>query len=381
MDENTNIINQEEGGNVDVLAIVNKLWSGRKTVIIWTCVFMVLGLLAAMSMKHEYTVRTVLAPQVNARTSSYASLASMAGFDIGLANMNMSDLSPLVYPQIVESVPYRLELLHTPFHYEKVDTAVSIYTYAKEYSKPTVFATVAKYTIGLPGFLLSKLKKEEPELEYPAYEGDGVDESITKPVMLTRDEASMVKEMGRRVSLMVDKKEGYLAMTVIGSEPLQTAELAIKAIELLQSEVTRFRTEKAQDQLEYIQARYNEVKAETESYQTTLASIKDRSQQMTSTRSRIEQERVQIKYNISSSIYAEMAKQLEQAKMQVKRDTPVLAVVQPVTVPLHSSNSRLKVLITWIFFGFVLGCGVVLLKGYIPVIKESFVKSKAKTQE
>ena len=49
-----------------------------------------------------------------------------------------------------------------------------------------------------------------------------------------------------------------------------------------------------------------------------------------------------------------MAKQLEQAKMQVKQDTPVMAIIQPIAVPRKPSNSRAKVLIIWTFFGFVL---------------------------
>jgi len=208
-----------------------------------------------------------------------------------------------------------------------------------------------------------------------AAEGD----DTLKPLVLTKDEARLLKVVGQSVNLTVDKKEGYITLTVNGSEPLQTAELAIKAQQLLQSEVTRFRTEKAQSQLEYIQARYDEIKVETERYQSALATVRDRSQQMTTTRSRIEQERLQTKYSVSSSIYAELAKQLEQAKMQVKRDTPVLAVIQPVTVPRQPANSRAKKLVIWTFLGFVIGCGIVLAKGYMPKIKEMLAAPKEET--
>jgi uncharacterized protein involved in exopolysaccharide biosynthesis len=157
---------------------------------------------------------------------------------------------------------------------------------------------------------------------------------------------------------------------VNGSEPLQTAELAMKAQQLLQDEITRFRTEKAEDNLNYVQARYDEVKKETESLQAQLATVRDRSQDMPTTRARIEQERIQSKYGVSSAIYTELAKQLEQAKMQVKMDTPMLTVIQPVTVPRQPSNSRAKTLIVWTFLGFILGCGIVLGKGYLPKVKE-----------
>jgi uncharacterized protein involved in exopolysaccharide biosynthesis len=76
-----------------------------------------------------------------------------------------------------------------------------------------------------------------------------------------------------------------------------------------------------------------------------------------------------------------MAKQLEQAKMQVKRDTPTLTVIQPVTVPRQPSNSRAKTLIVWTFLGFILGCGLVLAKGYWPKVKEMFSSKEEENQK
>jgi hypothetical protein len=270
----------------------------------------------------------------------------------------------------VNSVPFRKELMYTPLHYAKADTAVSMYTYAKEYTKPTVIGIVLKYTIGLPGVILGAIRKEKPE---PTLGGG--DDGKPKPILLTKDEERIIKAVGQCVSLTVDKKEGYITLSVTGSEPLQTAELAMKAQQLLQTEITRFRTEKAQYNLNYVQARYNEIKAEAESYQTALASARDRSQNMATVRSLVEVERLQSKYAVANSIYSEMAKQLEQAKMQVKRDTPVLTIVQPITVPRQPSNSRAKKLIIWTFFGGILGCGIVMGKNYLPKVKEMFAKT------
>ena len=364
MEENRNFNYEEEEG-LDIVALVKSLWDGRKTIIICTVVFIALGLAAALTMKRTYTVSSVMVPQLgSSRNSSLSSLASLAGFDLGMNNSSASDLSPLVYPQIVNSVPFRRELMNTPLHYEKADTAVSMYTYFKEYTKPTVMSVVLKYTIGLPGVILGAMRKEKPEVGMPAL---GADDGTPKPVFVSKDEEKILKYIGQSVNLAVDKKEGYLTLSVTGSEPLQTAELAMKTQQLLQNEITRFRTEKAQNQLNYVQARYNEIKAEAESYQTALATVTDRSQ--------IEQERLQSKYMVANSIYSEMAKQLEQAKMQVKRDTPVLTIVQPVAVPRKPSNSRAKTLIVWTFFGIVLGCGIVLGKSYLPKVKEMFAKT------
>lgn len=357
----------EEEEGINIMALVRSLWEDRKTIIICTAVFIVLGLVAALTMKRTYTVNTVMVPQLSSgKTSSLSSLASLAGFDLGTTTS--ADLSPVTYPQIVSSTPFRLELLHTPLHYEKADTAVSMLDYALNYNKPGVMAAVKKYTIGLPGVILGALRGEKEELSLPA---EGVTDG-PKPLLVNKDEEKLMTAIGNAVSLAVDKKEGLLTLSVTGSEPIQTAELALKAQQLLQAEITRFRTEKAEAELEYVQARYKEVKAEADHYQNLLASVTDRSQSMTTTRSRVEMERVRSKYTVANSIYLEMAKQLEQSKMQVKRDTPAFTIVQPVAVPTKPSNSRAKTLIVWTFLGFVLGCGIVLLKGYLPKLKEMF---------
>lgn len=370
MEENLNNVplNEEEEG-IDIMALVKQLWDGRKAIIIWTVAFMVLGLIAALTMKRTYSVSTVMVPQLNSKSnSSLSSLASLAGFDLGSVNTG-AELSPLIYPKIVSSVPFRKELMYTPLHYQKCDTAICMFDYAmSDYAKPSavaaVFGAIKKYTIGLPGVILGAIKGEKEPVALPEDEGSA--DNTPKPLVISEDEEEILKGLAENVTLAVDKKEGYLTLNVKGSEPIQTAELAMKAQQLLQEELTRFRIEKSESELEYIQARYNEIKAETESYQDQLARITDRSQNISNTRDRIERDRIQTKYNISSSIYSELAKQLEQAKMQVKKDTPVFTVVQPIAVPNKPSNSRAKTLIVWTFLGFILGCGIVLGKGYLP---------------
>ena len=102
----------------------------------------------------------------------------------------------------------------------------------------------------------------------------------------------------------------------------------------------------------------------------------DRSQNVATTRAQIERNRVQSKYNVANAVYNEMAKQLEQAKMQVKKDTPSFAVIQPVSVPMKPANSRAKKMVVWVFLGIVLGCGIVLVKGYWPQFKAKLGKQE-----
>ena len=340
--EMNNMLPEEEEG-IDPIALLKTAWAGRKTIFICLGIFMVLGLVAALTMKRVYTVSTVMVPQLggNNRSSSLSSLASLAGINLGSAPTD-GELSPLVYPQIVSSVPFRKELIYTPLHYSKVDTAVCMYTYYTEIAKPTMIETVVKYTLGLPGVILSSIRGKKEPLVMPA---DSTGGNGMKPLLISEDEEKLLRAMDYAVSLDVDKKEGYLTLRVQGEEPIMTAELALKAQQLLQDEITRFRIEKSQSELEYIQARYKEVKAETEMYQEQLARVTDRSQDVTFTRDRIGRDRIQTKFNLAYTIFNEISKQLEQAKMQVKKDTPTFTIIQPVVVPTKPANSRAKTLI------------------------------------
>lgn len=366
---------QEEEQGLDIVALLRQLWGGRKTVIIFTVIFIALGLVAALTMKRTYTVTTVMVPQMNNAKSggTLVSLASLAGFDLGMSN-GSSELSPLVYPQIVNSTPFRLEMMHTPLHYQKLAQPVSMFDYAYYYAKPTLMDKIKKYTIGLPGVIMSAIRGPEPETQYVLGEPDTT--GLPQPLMVSTKESKLLPYMGKAISLTVDKKEGYLTMTVTGTEPLQTAELALKAQQLLQEDITRFRIEKSESDLEYLQARYDEVRKENNAAQDQLAILTDKAQNVPTTRARLDQERARVKYTVTSSIYTELAKQLEQAKMQVKRDTPVFTIVQPVTVPMKPSNSRAKTVIIWTFLGIVLGCGWVLIRGYWPKLKNKFKASE-----
>ncbi len=366
---------EEEEKGLDMMAMVRQLWAGRKTIFITLGIFFALGLVAAITMKRTYSVQTVMVPQMgNDKSSGLGGLAALAGFDLGMTQ-NSGELSPLSYPQIVSSVPFRLEMMHTPLHYEKCDTMISMFDYALAgYDKPSVFSYILKYTIGLPGVILSSISSKPKEIAIPG-SGETQANNEPKPVVVSLDEQKMLEMMGQVISLDVDKKEGFITLKVNGSEPVQTAELAIKAQKLLQEEVTRFRVEKSQSELEYIQARYDEAKEESDRYQAALAGTTDRFQNVITTSANIGKERIRSKYNVANTVYMEMAKQLEQAKMKVKKETPVFAIIQPVTMPMKPSNSRAKTLIVWLFLGVVVGCGIVLGKGYWPKVKEMFASA------
>lgn len=351
-----------EEDSIDLIAIAKTLWAGRKTIFISLGICTVLGLAIALLTPKVYTVTTVMVPQMgNTAKGGLSSLASMAGIDMGMTES--ADVSPILYPKIVSSNPFMLELMNTPVHFSEVDTMVSVYTYFTEVAKPGLLGTVKKYTLGLPGVILGALIKPQEELALPGDEGE-------KPIYLTKDQFKLKNSLVEKISLQVDKKEGYLTLTVTMPEALAAAEVAQKAQALLQDYITRFKVEKSQAELDFIQQRYNQAKGEATREQYSVAADQDRFKNLVSQVPQVSTSRKQMDYAISNSVFQELAKQLEQAKIQVAKDTPVFTVVEPVAVPTEDAGpSGAKTLAIWVFLGLVIGGGIVYGKTALSSMK------------
>ncbi len=365
-----------DNDEIDLVALAKTLWNGRRTIIKYTVICAVLGLVFALITPKEYTSSTVMVPQTSGTSSSMGGLSSLAS----LAGVNLSSLggsetlSTDVYPQIISSVPFQLELMNTKFQFQELDQPVTLFDYYTEYAKAGVLASVKKYTIGLPRVILKALKpttdNRQPITDNRQLTTD------SKFLSLTEEQEEIRKQLSENIALEINDNEGYLSLSATFHEAALSAQITQKALEMLQDYVTRYKLEKASDQFDFIQERYTETKQEFETIQETLARFRDRNRNMSTALAQTEEERLQSEYDIAFSVYSELASQLELARIQVKEDTPILTVIEPVTVPIEkSSPNRPLILFMGFFLGALLGVGVVFGKGFLADMKTQWSKS------
>ena len=104
-----------------------------------------------------------------------------------------------------------------------------------------------------------------------------------------------------------------------------------------------------------------------------MSYFNDQNKYLSNAVSSMEGERLKGEYSIALSVYNELAKQQEQAKIQVKEDTPVFSVIQPAKVPLNQTKPKKMLIMTvWLFLGVVLGIGFVFGKEYMRDIKANW---------
>ena len=357
-----NIQNQQnlfQVEEIDIMALVKRLWEKKTFIIKVTCVFAVLGVIVAITTPKEYTASCVVVPETKGGAFSGGSLgglAAMAGINLG-ASSGGEMLSPLMYDKLIKNIELRKELMQTPINWEEYDQPVTILDYYTnpEYAKTSVIGTVKKYTIGLPFVILNAIRGEQEKKE--------ISQTANGPQLsaYTQDELKCIKAFSGQFSIMADKKNGDVTVTARMPEALAAAQVAEAVKNLLQKYVIELKLQKAEINYEYIKQRYDEAKVVFEQKQKEYAQFQDGNKVLSTALSKAKEEQMRSEFGVARDLFNQLTTQLVQAEMKIKEDIPILTVVEPVQVPLERSKpQRTKILFIWCFLGGVLGCGLIL---------------------
>lgn len=356
---------------VDFINLARTFWEGRKLIIKLIITSLTIGFFIAILIPNEFTASSTMVPQISDPKSKLAGLsgglsglsglAAMAGINLNTATG--SELSPKIYSSIISSVPFQLELMKMPLNFEKLDSQVTLYDY---YVKIKFGNPLLKYTVGLPSLIIRAIKGEKKNKF----------RSNSNPLyMLTEKQIEVQKIIEQQIGIFFNEKDGYVSLSCSLPEAYAAAQLTQQTQLLLQRYITEFKIEKAKLEQEFVQQRFDEAKKTYQAAQQQLAFFRDRNKNMTTATAKTEEERLYGEYTLVTGVYSELAKKLEQAKIQVKEETPVFTIIKPVSVPVEKdSPNRPMILAIAAFIGFVLGTVVVLGKDFIIQIRDKWLK-------
>ncbi len=371
MKEQSNHSSQQKKDNdeIDLIFLAKSIWNGRRTILKTILICAVLGITIAIISKKEYTASTTLVPQTSSSMSKLgglSSLASLAGVNMS-ASQDEDGLSPQLYPQILQSIPFLMEIINTPFTFSEFDQPITLLQYHTEFEKKGLLHKIKKYTIGLPGVIMESTRKQQTIIK---------DDILSGTIQLTKEQDELLKNLDKRIILTISDNDEYVELSAHFEEPILAAQIAQKAQQLLQQYITNFKIEKATAQLQFIKERYEEKKKEFEKAQDILADFRDRNKNVTSAIAQTEQERLQNEYQLAYEVYSQLAQQLEQAQIKVKEDTPVFSIIKPVTVPIKKSKpNRPLIVIIWFFLGGIIGISLVFWKQFYSKIKGQWLET------
>lgn len=341
-----------EDDSIDLVALLKQIYQGRRLIILSAFVAAILGVIVALATPNTYTSGATFIPQTGGDVkapSGLSGLASLAG--INLSSMGGgSEIPPTLYPQIVSSVPYRMELMNSPVSKDS-DQTLRDYLNKNYLESSSGIGILKKYTIGLPEAILKALQGSSEV-------ADNVD-----IFQISEEDKKLFELLSDKLTLALNEKEGFVTLGFSDKDKFVAAQVAERAKELLQERIIAFKNQSARELLEFTTKQYQENKASYETLQDSIAIFKDQNLNISSSLYQNRLDRLERELNIASSVVEQLASQVEQAKLQVNKDTPVFTIIEPVTVPFErSAPKRSLIVIIWTFLGLVLSTGFVLIK-------------------
>ena len=353
---------------LDLLSFVKLIWNGKKLIFRSVIISATFGLIIALLTTNEFTstivVKPILSEQGTKVSGGLGGLAAMAGINIG-NNTLSAEINPLLYPKIVESYSYQKELMQSLIFVRELNTNLSFEDYYKTIHRPNLISLVKKYTVGLPGMVYSYLAKNNADSNYIQIGFDQI--SIT--------DQEMVLRLKEQLLVSVDEEQGYVSISATMPDNIQAAQLVSSAQDILQRKIIELKLKKIQEDLNFVEGRYKENKLAFETAQDNLAKYLDANKNVNTAIAQTEIEKLKSEYQVALSVYSELAKEVENQKIQVKENTPVFAVLKDAVIPIETSNiSKKIVLVSWAIVGLILGVMLNLYKIFFVDIKNKWDK-------
>lgn len=342
---------------IDVIALLKKTWDHRKFIFKVCGIAIIVGLIIAISIPKKFTTTVILAPELQSGTSTkggLSGLASMMGIDLSSA-AGSEALSPVIYPQLVKSTPFLVDLFNIPVTSKDGEIDTTYYEYLKEYQSKAWWTYIISGPLDALGWFID-LFREQEELN-PNAKPD--------PFRLSKEQDKIAEAITKNMSISVDTKNGTITLSVSAQDPLISATLTTEVMQKLQDHITAYRTNKATVDLKFYEEMCQEAQNTYYKSQKEYANFVDRHQNVVSVSFKTEQDRLYNEMQLNYNLYNQMAQQLQAAQIKVQENKPVYAIVQPASVPIKGKPSRALVLIAIVFLS---GCGAV---GWV-LIKDRF---------
>lgn len=351
-----------EKGEIDIVAIIKKLKDNKKIILKTIFLFLVFGLCISLLSENEYTSSVTVVPSTNEGKSLGGSLGGLAA----MAGVNLSGISgeagiqTVLYPKVVNSVSFQLEMLKTPLTIEGVEGKISYEDYYTEVYKPSFFGYLKQYTIGLPGLIIKNFKGQENSAAQADSSGF---------FSISDKQNLMLKRFKNQISITVNEKEGFVKLTATMPEARASSELVFNAQKILQDYIIKFKLSKSKEQLKFVKERYLEKEKDFKLVQKTLAKFRDENTNVTAEIAKTKLQELESEYDLAYTVFLELAKQYETQQIKVKEDTPVFTVIEPISIPYERSfPKRGMIMLGFLVLGTVVGVlivGAISLKDFL----------------
>lgn len=282
------------------------------------------ALIIGFSIPKQYTSRCVIVAEEQddlAKSAGLGSLASLAGVSL---NMSNDAIIPDLYPTVVLSRPFVVDLL-----YDTITTMQG-----------------DKFRV------IDYVKTQESKAWWLAplqwFSNDTVPQSLD-PLLMTRKHENFVKDFAQRLEC-VCTDDGTIELASTLQDPMAARQLTEHITRRLQAFIVKYRTAKAASDVEYYRDLSVQASETYNEHALAYAKAYDANSNASLMKFKVELEKLATDMNTAHSAYTTIQQQLLKSEAKVRENTPAFTVIEPADAPAkHSSPKKAIILLALLF--------------------------------
>lgn len=280
MEESNSAETASEQPSINYEELFSLLWGSRKLIGIITASATVAAIIVSLLLSPYYKSTVVILPEVSqsklASLGGLSDLASLAGVNVG------GEASPAkLYPAIVTSEAVLRNVIYQKYRTNSFPDSVNLIQFWD-------------------------IDEDKPQLAYE----------------------TMLKTLRDELEVSLEAKTNVLTISLLTKEPQLTADILNTITHELDIFMRTKRTTNASEQRKWVEGRLREIKVDLENSENALRDFREKNRRVTdSPQLLLEQERFLRDVQINTTLFAELKKQYEIAKIEEIKNVPIVNVM------------------------------------------------------
>ena len=345
--------------------------------------FLFMGIIASITTEDEYLGEVVVLTENGSSSSiNLAGLNELSGLLGGNVNNNSNGImNSEMYQSIIESQPFLSELVSTKFRDSKNRYKyLTLQEYFKNGEKRNFISNMVSYLYEIPDFIQSLFRRESKSgskfdnlvVENEVNPASLMSNEVPPIVMLDNSKLLVMNIVKNRINL--DVKGAEVSISAKMPEQILSAQVCKLVLEKLIEYVTKYKTNKLRDNLRFLELRKQEAETNYRRAQLKVSGFKDNSLGLIFQSVQIKETVLQNDVNLNFNIFNQVSSQYEQAKIDLKKETPLFSALNPIEIPNTKADPIIwKILFKYFSIGAIF-CLVILLYDFFKII--SFVNAE-----
>ena len=347
-----------QNDDIDLIPILKNIINNKNVLFKISIIFSLVGILYSLTLSEKYKSSIIFSPISNTENinSSFTDIANIAGINLNSSSKN--SLSPDVYPLILDDIFFKREILKIRLN---DDLILKNYLLKKSNNilikiKDIIF-NLPKTIIRLPSNIFSAFSEKNHEI----VKNNIIDDSY----FISPEEFEAFQSLKDIIHIEYNKRNSYVEIFTLIDNPIYSTLITINVQKVLQKYIIDSNIKSAKEVLNYNIKIFNDKKIELNKIQKQLSDFEDKNKVISTSTFNSQLSKLQNEFNLINSVYQELAKQVEKARIQVTKDTPVFSVIKDAEVPTtRNSPDRALIVLIFAFFGIFFGVIYITFREY-----------------